>query len=95
MSTGALCGNLYDLVLIMDVSSLRALPLTFMNDWTLCLLSFSADSPVLWLRMDKDLNLLRSVVWEQPDYMWQYQLRYERDVVAQCDVSLTYTHSTL
>ena len=23
------------------------------------------------------------VVWEQPDYMWQYQLKYERDVVAQ------------
>ncbi|XP_052258217.1 transcription initiation factor TFIID subunit 2-like isoform X2 [Dreissena polymorpha] len=44
-----------------------------------------ADSPVLWLRMDKDMHLLRSVTWEQPDYMWQYQLRYERDVVAQIE----------
>ena len=50
-------------------------------DWT-----SSADSPVLWLRVDKDMNLLRSVSWEQPDYMWQYQLKYERDVVAQVEV---------
>ena len=50
-------------------------------DWT-----SSADSPVLWLRVDKDMNLLRSVSWEQPDYMWQYQLKYELDVVAQVEV---------
>lgn len=52
--------------------------------------SCSADSPVLWLRVDKDMNLLRSVTWEQPDYMWQYQLKYERDVVAQGDVSIPF-----
>jgi len=54
----------------------------------LCLCGFSADSPVLWLRMDKELQLLRSVTWQQPDYMWQYQLRYERDIIAQCQVNL-------
>jgi len=53
----------------------------------LFLRGFSADSPVLWLRMDKELQLLRSVTWQQPDYMWQYQLRYERDIIAQCQVS--------
>ena len=47
---------------------------------------FSADSPVLWLRIDPDMQVLRKVQWEQPDYMWQYQLRHERDVVAQSEV---------
>ena len=48
----------------------------------------SADSPVLWLRVDADMNLLRQVTWEQPDYMWQYQLKFERDVSAQIQVLL-------
>jgi transcription initiation factor TFIID subunit 2 len=32
------------------------------------------------------MQLLREVVFEQPDYQWQYQLRFERDVMAQMDV---------
>ena len=32
------------------------------------------------------MNLLRHITWEQPDYMWQYQLKYERDVIAQSEV---------
>jgi transcription initiation factor TFIID subunit 2 len=47
---------------------------------------YSADSPVLWLQMDPKLELLRQVTFEQPDYMWQYQLRFERDVVSQKEV---------
>lgn len=43
------------------------------------------DSPVLWIRIDPDMQILRQVVFEQPDYQWQYQLRYERDVTAQLD----------
>lgn len=31
------------------------------------------------------MNLLREVLLEQPDYQWQYQLRYERDVIAQIE----------
>ena len=31
------------------------------------------------------MNLLRQVVLEQPDYQWQYQLRYERDIIAQVE----------
>lgn len=46
----------------------------------------SADSPVLWLRVDPEMTILRDVKWEQPDFMWQYQLKYERDVVAQEEV---------
>lgn len=45
--------------------------------------SDSADSPLLWIRIDPDMSILRKVEFEQADFMWQYQLRYERDVVAQ------------
>lgn len=31
------------------------------------------------------MNLLREVILEQPDYQWQYQLRYERDIIAQIE----------
>ena len=34
------------------------------------------------------MNLLRHITWEQPDYMWQYQLKYERDVIAQSEVGI-------
>lgn len=43
------------------------------------------DSPVLWIRIDPDMQILRQVVFEQPDYQWQYQSKYERDVTAQLD----------
>lgn len=43
------------------------------------------DSPVLWIRIDPEMLLLRQVLFEQPDYQWQYQLKYERDVTAQMD----------
>lgn len=43
----------------------------------------SADSPLLWIRIDPDMSVLRKVEFEQADFMWQYELRYERDVVAQ------------
>ena len=52
--------------------------------------SFSADSPVLWLRVDHDMTILRQVRMEQPDFMWQYMLKYERCVVAQYDVRIFY-----
>ncbi|ENN80134.1 hypothetical protein YQE_03442, partial [Dendroctonus ponderosae] len=48
-------------------------------------LSAMDDSPVLWIRLDPEMTLLRSVVIEQPDYQWQYQLRHERDVTAQTE----------
>ena len=47
---------------------------------------FSTDSPVLWIRIDPDMTIHRSVEFEQPDFMWQYMLRYERCVVAQYEV---------
>lgn len=44
-----------------------------------------SDSPVLWIRLDPDMTLMRAVQIEQPDYQWQYQLRHERDVTAQLE----------
>ncbi|XP_026742462.1 transcription initiation factor TFIID subunit 2-like [Trichoplusia ni] len=43
------------------------------------------DSPVLWIRLDPEMSLLRSTVISQPDYQWQFQLRHERDVTAQSE----------
>ncbi|XP_025837308.1 transcription initiation factor TFIID subunit 2 isoform X2 [Agrilus planipennis] len=43
------------------------------------------DSPVLWIRLDPEMTLLRYVVIEQPDFQWQFQLRHERDVTAQIE----------
>ena len=43
------------------------------------------DSPILWIRVDPDLKILREVKFEQPDIHWQNQLKYERDICAQLD----------
>ena len=56
--------------------------------YIICVISpYSADSPVLWLRLDPDVQLVRTVHFEQPDYMWQYQLKFERCIVAQFEVT--------
>lgn len=58
-------------------------------------LSAMDDSPVLWIRLDPDMTLLRAVQIEQPDYQWQYQLRHERDVTAQTEaIAALQNHST-
>lgn len=44
---------------------------------------YFSDSPVLWIRLDPEMIILRSVIIEQPDFQWQFQLRHERDVTAQ------------
>jgi len=49
--------------------------------------TIDTDSPVLWIRIDPDMTWMRKVSLEQPDYMWQYQLRYERDVTSQIEAA--------
>lgn len=44
---------------------------------------FSAECPVLWIRIDPDLKILRELQFEQADYNWQWELRYERDILSQ------------
>ena len=48
-------------------------------------LFFFSDSPVLWIRVDPDMQLVRSLDILQPDFQWQYQLRHERDITAQVE----------
>lgn len=45
--------------------------------------------PVLWLRVDPEFQWLRQLVVEQPDTIWHNILKYERDAVAQVEVSLS------
>ncbi|XP_059158232.1 transcription initiation factor TFIID subunit 2-like [Physella acuta] len=61
----------------------KKIPLMTGEEVDMDLSAMDADSPVLWLRLDPDMHLLRTVNFEQPDYMWQYQLRFERCIVAQ------------
>ncbi|CAL1530604.1 unnamed protein product [Lymnaea stagnalis] len=61
----------------------KKIPLMTGEEVDMDLSAMDADSPVLWLRLDPDMHLLRTVSFEQPDYMWQYQLRFERCIVAQ------------
>uniref|UniRef100_A0A2C9LKD2 Transcription initiation factor TFIID subunit 2 n=1 Tax=Biomphalaria glabrata TaxID=6526 RepID=A0A2C9LKD2_BIOGL len=61
----------------------KKIPLMTGEEVDMDLTAMDADSPVLWLRLDPDMHLLRTVTFEQPDYMWQYQLRYEKCIVAQ------------
>jgi len=61
----------------------KKIPLCTGEEVDMDLSAMDPDSPVLWIRIDPDMQLLRQVVLEQPDYQWQYQLRYERDVTAQ------------
>ncbi|XP_067931725.1 transcription initiation factor TFIID subunit 2-like [Watersipora subatra] len=63
----------------------KKIPLMTGEEIDIDLTAMDADSPVLWLRIDPDMQVLRKVQWEQPDFMWQYQLRHERDVVAQAE----------
>uniref|UniRef100_A0A5F8GKX7 Transcription initiation factor TFIID subunit 2 n=1 Tax=Monodelphis domestica TaxID=13616 RepID=A0A5F8GKX7_MONDO len=61
----------------------KKIPLMNGEEVDMDLSAMDADSPLLWIRIDPDMSVLRKVEFEQSDFMWQYQLRYERDVVAQ------------
>ncbi|GFR89331.1 transcription initiation factor TFIID subunit 2, partial [Elysia marginata] len=61
----------------------KKIPLMTGEEVDMDLSAMDADSPVLWLRLDPDMQVIRTVHFEQPDYMWQYQLKFERCIVAQ------------
>ncbi|KAI5692503.1 hypothetical protein M8J75_006977, partial [Diaphorina citri] len=63
----------------------KKIPLSTGEEVDMDLSAMDSDSPVLWIRLDPEMTIIRSVVIEQPDYQWQYQLRHERDVTAQFD----------
>ncbi|XP_054290180.1 transcription initiation factor TFIID subunit 2-like [Macrosteles quadrilineatus] len=63
----------------------KKIPLCTGEEVDMDLSAMKSESPVLWIRLDPEMTLLRSTVIEQPDYQWQYQLRHERDVTAQLE----------
>ncbi|XP_077993072.1 transcription initiation factor TFIID subunit 2-like [Glandiceps talaboti] len=63
----------------------KKIPLANGEEVDMDLSAMDADSPVLWIRIDPELTTIRHVTFEQPDYQWQYQLRFERDIIAQCE----------
>lgn len=57
------------------------------NDFIYLFFIHFSDSPVLWIRVDPNMLLIRAVEVQQPDFQWQYQLRHERDVTAQIEAA--------
>uniref|UniRef100_A0A1B6LDU4 Transcription initiation factor TFIID subunit 2 n=1 Tax=Graphocephala atropunctata TaxID=36148 RepID=A0A1B6LDU4_9HEMI len=70
----------------------KKIPLCTGEEVDMDLSAMDADSPVLWLRLDPEMTLLRCTVIEQPDYQWQYQLRHERDVTSQLEAITALEH---
>ena len=64
----------------------KKIPLSTGEEVDIDMNDMEPDSPVLWLRIDPDMEVIRIAELEQPDYMWQYMLRHERCVVAQSQV---------
>ncbi|KAM3724314.1 Transcription initiation factor TFIID subunit [Dirofilaria immitis] len=61
----------------------KKIPLSTGEELEIDLANMDPDSPVLWIRIDPDLLLLRKVSIQQPVYQWEYMLKYERDILAQ------------
>lgn len=61
----------------------KKIPLSTGEELEIDLTNMDPDSPVLWVRIDPDLLLVRKISIRQPVYQWEYMLKYERDVLAQ------------
>jgi len=70
----------------------KKIPLLNGEEADIDLNAMDPESPVLWVRIDPDVTMARIVEHEQPDYMWQYQVRYERDVVGQSEAIKALEH---
>ncbi|CAB4037256.1 Transcription initiation factor TFIID subunit 2, partial, partial [Paramuricea clavata] len=63
----------------------KKIPLITGEEVDIDLDTMDSDSPVLWIRIDPEVNLIRQVLFKQSDFMWHFQLRHERDVIAQAE----------
>ncbi|KAF8376458.1 taf-2, partial [Pristionchus pacificus] len=61
----------------------KKVPLSTGEEVEVDLSNMDPDSPVLWVRVDPNMLLLREMHVRQPSYQWEYLLKYERDVLAQ------------
>ncbi|KAK0424593.1 hypothetical protein QR680_008740 [Steinernema hermaphroditum] len=61
----------------------KRIPLSNGDEIDVELNSADNESPVLWVRIDPEIALVRKINLRQPVGQWEYMLRYERDVLAQ------------
>lgn len=47
----------------------------------------SIDSPILWMRIDPEMEWIRMIELSQPDFMWMEQLDKDKDVISQAEVT--------
>jgi transcription initiation factor TFIID subunit 2 len=66
-------------------SKKRKVPLSHGEEVDIDVSSLDMEVPVLWLRVDPELQWLRQLSTEQPDTVWHSMLKYERDAVAQIE----------
>lgn len=70
----------------------KKIPLLNGEEADIDLTAMDPDSPVLWLRVDPEVSIVRTVNFEQPDYMWQYQVKFERDIIGQSEALSVLPH---
>ncbi|CAF5088529.1 unnamed protein product, partial [Rotaria socialis] len=57
----------------------KKIPLISGDEVDMDLNQMDPECPILWIRIDPDLKVIRELQFEQADYNWQCELRYERD----------------
>ena len=50
--------------------------------------------PVMWVRVDPEMQWIRHINMQQPDTIWMNTLNYNRDAVSQLEVQYTCTVHT-
>lgn len=63
----------------------KKIPLSNGDEVEMDLSRIYPDSPLLWLRLDPDLTVIRSIHTEQADFAWHLMLTYDRDCLGQLE----------
>ncbi|CAG9761208.1 unnamed protein product [Ceutorhynchus assimilis] len=70
----------------------KKIPLCTGEEADIDLSAIMDESPILWVQLDPEMTLIRSVVIEQTEYKWQFQFIHSRDVVAQTEALAALEH---
>ena len=63
----------------------KKIPLSNGDELEMDLSRVDPDSPLLWLRVDPDLTIIRDIRVEQTDIAWHLMLAYDRDCLGQLE----------
>lgn len=63
----------------------KKIPLANGDEIEMDLRAVDPDSPLLWLRLDPEMTLIRSIHTEQADFAWHLALAYDRDCLGQLE----------